>query len=144
MHHQTIVIGNFGKDPEMRYLPNGSAVAEFSVAANEKFKRKDGTKVEHTEWYNCRCYGKLAELVGEYRKAGDLVFIQGRMHTDTWEKDGQPHRRVMLNVDTMRGMGSKSQAGRSTGHVSDRNIAPQRSERTGPPAGEDFNDDIPF
>jgi single-strand DNA-binding protein len=138
MHHQTIVIGNIGRDPEVRYLPSGQAVAEFSVAANEKFKKSDGSKGEHTEWYNCRCYGKLAELVGEYRRSGDLVFIQGRMHTDKWEKDGQPHSRVMLNIDTMRGLSGKRSAGTSS-------AAPQsKPPEPSPHGGEDFDDDIPF
>ncbi len=139
MHHQTIVIGNIGRDPEVKYMPSGSAVAEFSVAANEKFKKSDGSKGEHTEWYNVRCYGKLAELVGEYRSKGDLVFIQGRLRTDTWEHEGKKHYKTYLNVDTMRGLSGQRSAGQGTGPAERPGAAPPA-----PSSQDDFDDDIPF
>lgn len=116
MFHQTLVLGYMGKDPELRYLPSGNAVAEFSVATTEKWKDKNnGEQREHTEWYNCRAFGKLAEIIGEYRKKGDLVLCEGKLRTDKWEgEDGQTHYRTKLNVQNMRGMpkgGGQGQGG---------------------------------
>jgi single-strand DNA-binding protein len=139
MHHQTIVIGNIGRDPEVKVMPSGTSVAEFSVAANEKFKKSDGSKGEHTEWYNVRCYGRLAELVSEYRSKGDLVFIQGRLRTDTWEHEGKKHYKTYLNVDQMRGLSGFKETGKSAPAA-----APAPTPEPAPAATEDFEDDIPF
>jgi len=142
MFHQTTVIGYLGKDPEVRYLPSGSAVAEFSVATTESWKDKQsGDKREHTEWYNCRCFGKLAELVGEYRRKGDLVFVQGNMRTDKWQdKEGNDRYSTRLQVQNMRGLRSKDGSDHRSGGQAQ--TAPAQSTQGGDEA--DFDDDIPF
>lgn len=144
MFHKTQVIGYMGKDPEVRYLPSGSAVAEFSVATTESWKDKQsGEKREHTEWYNCRCYGKLAELVGEYRKKGDLVFVEGKNRTDKWQdrNTGEDRYATRLQVDYMRGLRSKDGSDQRGSHgTGARTEAPAQSTA----GGDDFDDDIPF
>ena len=98
MFHRTEVIGNVGKDTEMRYLPNGTAVAAFSVAANEQFKNSSGEQVKRTVWYRVSVFGKLAEVCNRFVKRGMLVYVSGRLAADPatggpriWNKnDGTP------------------------------------------------------
>lgn len=98
MYHNTQVIGNVGKDTEMRYLPNGTAVAAFSVAANEQFTDSTGEKVKRTVWYRVSVFGKLAEVCNQFVKRGMLVFVSGHLTADpetggprVWnKKDGTP------------------------------------------------------
>jgi single-strand DNA-binding protein len=143
MYHQTTVIGYLGGDPEVRYLPSGSAVVEFSVATTEKWKDKNsGEGREHTEWYNCRCFGKLAEVIGEYRRKGDLVFVQGQMRTESWEKDGQTHYRTRLNVQTLRTMRAKD--GNNQNRSQSASQSATSTDAAGGEFGDDFDDDIPF
>ncbi len=89
MFSQTIIIGNLGKDPEIRHLDGGRAVASFSVATSEKYTKKDGEKVENTEWYNVQLWSPLAEIAEKYLKKGSKVQIIGKHKTRTYEKDGQ-------------------------------------------------------
>ena len=86
--HQTVIQGNLGKDPELKTLDSGSDVADFSVAVTPKWT-SDGEKHEHTEWYNCKVFGKQAEVCEKYLHKGDSVLLTGRMRTRTYEKDGE-------------------------------------------------------
>jgi len=90
MMNKVMLIGNLGKDPETRYTPSGTAVTNFNVATTEKWKdRESGEKKEKTEWHRIVCFGKLAEIAGEYLSKGSKVFIEGRLQTRDWEdKDG--------------------------------------------------------
>lgn len=87
MNH-VIIRGFLGRDPETRYMPNGDAVTNFSVATTERWKTQDGEKKEHTEWHRCSCFGKRAEVAGEYLKKGSQILLNGRLRTRKWEKDG--------------------------------------------------------
>lgn len=87
------LIGNLGKDPEVKFTPNGVAVATFSIATNEGFKDKNGQWQDRTEWHNIVAWQRLAEIVGEYAKKGSKVFIQGKLKTDSWE-DKQSGKRI--------------------------------------------------
>ena len=107
MYHQTTVIGYLGGDPEVRYLPSGSAVVEFSVATTEKWKDKNsGEGREHTEWYNCRCFGKLAEVIAKSKKEraeidADAV-VRHRAHpVKPWLIQGQEALPVSGTGDTI-------------------------------------------
>jgi single-strand DNA-binding protein len=149
MHHKTTIIGNIGADPEVKILPSGDAVANFSVAVNEKWKDKQtGEMREHTEWYRCSAFGRLAQMIGEFRKKGDLVFIEGRNKTRSWEtENGEKRYATDLRVDTMRGLsGSKSASGGQQGQASasQQNTPPRQPQDAGQPNPDDFNDDIPF
>lgn len=89
--NQMQLIGNLGKDPETRALNDGSTVVNFSVATSESWKDKDGNKQEKTEWHNVSAFGKLADIIAQYLHKGSKVFIQGKLTTRKWEKDGQAH-----------------------------------------------------
>lgn len=138
--NKVILVGNLGRDPEMRFLPNGDAVCNFSVATTESWKGKDGQKQEKTEWHRCNAFRKLAEIAGEYLKKGSQVYIEGRLQTREWEKDGVKRTQTEVIVSEMRMLGSRSGAGGSSGEP-----APK------PSAGEtplekiaNMDDDIPF
>lgn len=83
--NKVILVGNLGKDPEVKYTPNGVPVAKFSIATNEKFKDKSGEWQERTEWHNIVAWQRLAEIVGEYVKKGSKVYLEGKLQTSSWE-----------------------------------------------------------
>ena len=103
-----IGIGNLGKDPEIRSMPNGKSVASFSIACSESWKDKNtGEKVEKTEWVNCTAFEKLADIIGQYLKKGKQVYIEGRLQTDKYEKDGQTKYSTKVVVSDMKMLGAK-------------------------------------
>jgi len=109
--NQVQIIGNLGKDPEMRYLPNGNAVTSFSVATTETWKDKDGNKQETAEWHAVKMFGKLAEVAGEYLKKGGQVFIQGRLETDKWtDKEGKDRYTTQIVASDMKMLGLSKNA----------------------------------
>ena len=88
--NKVILIGNLGRDPEVRYMPSGDAVANISIATTETWKDKNGEKQEKTEWHRVAMFGKTAEIAGEYLKKGSQVYIEGRLETRKWtDKEGQ-------------------------------------------------------
>ena len=88
--NKVILMGNLGKDPEVRFMPNGDAVCNFSIATTDNWKDKNGEKQERTEWHNIVMYRKLAEIAGEYLKKGGQVYVEGRLQTRKWQgQDGQ-------------------------------------------------------
>ncbi len=90
--NKAILIGNLGKDPELRYTQSGQPVASFSLATSESWKGKDGSQQEKTEWHNIVVWARLAELANEYLKKGSRVYIEGRIQTRSWDdKDGAKH-----------------------------------------------------
>ncbi len=93
--NKAIIVGNLGRDPEVRYLPSGQSVANFSVATSESFNDKSGNRQERTDWHNIVVYGKQAELCGQYLKKGRQVYIEGRISYREYEaKDGSGKRKV--------------------------------------------------
>ncbi len=85
MVNKVILVGNLGRDPEVRSLPNGNPVASFSVATSRRFKDRDGNRQEQTEWHNVVCYGRQAEIAGQYLTKGKQVFVEGRIQTRSWD-----------------------------------------------------------
>ncbi|HEX5434146.1 MAG TPA: single-stranded DNA-binding protein, partial [Candidatus Angelobacter sp.] len=83
--NKVILLGNLGKDPEIKYTPSGTPVARFSLATNERYKDKSGEWQERTEWHNIVAWQRLAEIVGEYVKKGSKLYIEGRLQTSSWE-----------------------------------------------------------
>ncbi len=83
------LIGNLGKDPEARYTPSGSKVCTFSMAVNRRWKGRDGSEKEATDWFNIEAWQKLGEICMQYLHKGSLVFIEGRLHTDRYEQEGE-------------------------------------------------------
>ncbi|HWX56755.1 MAG TPA: single-stranded DNA-binding protein [Verrucomicrobiae bacterium] len=118
--NKVIVLGNVGKDPEVKFTPNGTAVAKFSLATNERFKDKSGEFQERTEWHNIVAWQRLAEIVGEYVKKGSKIYIEGRIQTSTWEdkQSGEKKYRTEIIANDLvllsgRGEGGGDSEGRS-------------------------------
>ena len=86
--NKVLLIGNLGKDPELKYTPKGTAVCKFSLAANEPYKDDNGNWVERTEWVNVTAWRKLAETCGQYLKKGSKIYVEGKLSTSSYEKDG--------------------------------------------------------
>ena len=96
--NKIIVIGNVGRDPEMRYTPNGSGVTSFSVASNRKYKTAAGEEREETEWFNVSAWGKLGELCNQYLTKGKMVYVEGQLSSQRWEgQDGE--KRFSNNIN---------------------------------------------
>lgn len=109
--NKVIVLGNLGKDPELRHLPNGDAVCNFSLATTESWKDKDGNKQDKTEWHNVVIFRKLAEIAGEYLKKGRPVYIEGRLQTRKWQdKEGKDRYTTEIVADQMQMLGSRDEA----------------------------------
>lgn len=103
-----IIVGNLGRDPETRYMPDGGAVTNVSIATTESWKDKSsGEKKEKTEWHRVVFYGKLAEIAGEYLKKGSQVYAQGRIQTREWEKDGVKRYSTEIIAERMQMLGSR-------------------------------------
>lgn len=114
--NKVILIGNLGRDPEIRYLPSGQTVANFSVATTERFKGRDGQMKDQTEWHNVVVYGKQGELCGQYLKKGRQVYVEGRLTTRSWDaKDGSGKKYrtevVALRVQFLGGRAGAGAAG---------------------------------
>lgn len=132
-----IILGRLGKDPEIRYLPDGKAVASVSIATSERWTDKNGEKREATEWHAVAFFGKLAELAQQYLKKGAIVYVEGKLHTRSWDKDGQKHYKTEIRAERMQLIGGKPQQGDASEPTG---AAPAVSDRK-----QAFDDDeIPF
>src|SRR5215467_10354830 len=96
--NKVILIGNLGKDPEIKYTPSGLPVAKITIATNERFKSKDGEWQDRTEWHNVVLWQRLAEIAGEYLKKGGKVFIEGRLQTRSWDDKQTGQKKYMTEV----------------------------------------------
>jgi len=118
--NKVILIGNLGKDPEVKYTQGGMAVAKFTVATNERHKDKDGQWQDHTEWHNLVAFQRTAEIVGEYLKKGGKVYIEGSLRTSSWDdkESGQKKYRTEILVNDLVLLGGRGEAGgeNSGGH----------------------------
>jgi single-strand DNA-binding protein len=152
--NKVILIGNLGRDPEVRYLPDGGAITNISIATTENWKDKNGEKQEKTEWHRVAFFGKLAEIAGEYLKKGSQVYVEGRLQTRKWQdQEGNDKYTTEIVADRMQMLGSRQGMGGGAG--GGEREAPDRGESARPagkpagakPAGskfDDFEDDIPF
>ncbi|HLY99592.1 MAG TPA: single-stranded DNA-binding protein [Candidatus Angelobacter sp.] len=120
--NKVILVGNLGKDPEVKFTPNGTAVAKFSLATNERYKDKGGEWQDRTEWHNIVAWQRLAEIVGEYVKKGSKLYIEGRLQTSSWEdkQSGEKKYRTEIVASDLvllsgRGEGGGDFEGRSRG-----------------------------
>ena len=151
--NKAIVIGNLGKDPEVRFTPGGQAVANFSVATNESWKDKNGQAQERTEWHRIVVWGKLAELCGEYLKKGRSAYVEGRLQTREWtDKEGKKNYTTEIVANQVVFLGGRDGAG---GGMGGGGGGRGRDDFGGPPPGDDFgapgpssgggaDEDIPF
>jgi single-strand DNA-binding protein len=107
--NKVILVGRLGKDPEVRYSNDGNAITNFNLATSRSYKKKDGEKVDETEWHRCVSFGRTAEVCGEYLKKGSLIYIEGRLQTRDWEdKDGNKRWTTEVIIDNMKMLGTKS------------------------------------
>ena len=110
--NKVILIGNLGRDPELRYTPSGTPVANFSIATAERFKGQDGEWQERTEWHNLVCWRRLAEIAGEYLRKGSRIYVEGKIQTRSWEgQDGKKNYRTEIVVDDLMMLDSKGSGG---------------------------------
>ena len=139
--NKAIIIGNLGKDPEIRYAQDGKAIANISIATSEQWKDKQtGEKQERTEWHKVTAFGKLGEIIGEYLHKGSKVYIEGRIQTDKWQdKEGNDRYTTKIIAGQMQMLDSR---GVSDSGQSDT----QRQEAVAgeTQGGGDFDPDIPF
>ncbi len=142
--NKVMLIGNLGKDPELRYTASGQAVASFSIATTEKFKNKTGDWEERTEWHRITLWGKQAEIAGEYLAKGKTVYIEGRLQTRKWtDRDGNDRYTTEIVGDRMQMLGGKGDsAGSVGGRRSDAGEAVDKQVNYEEPPYQD--DDIPF
>ena len=147
--NKAIIIGNLGRDPEVRYSPAGAAVCNITVATTSSWKDKEsGEKREETEWHRVVFYGRLAEIAGEYLKKGRPVYIEGRLKTRKWQnKEGQDVYTTEVIADQMQMLGGRDDAEPSKAPERAKQAA-QRAPASGGGMGEgnlaDISDDIPF
>lgn len=138
--NKVILVGNLGKDPEIRYLPNGDAVVNFSIATTEKWKGKDGSTQEDTQWHRINFFGKIAEVCGEYLKKGNSIYVEGSLRTRKYtDKDGVERYVTEIKGNRMQMLGGKREGG-------DQTAAPmERPARQSLPVElDEMTDDIPF
>lgn len=153
--NKVILVGNLGADPETRYTPGGAAITSIRIATSEAWKDKQtGEQQERTEWHRVKFFGRLAEIAGEYLKKGSQVYIEGKLRTEEWEKDGIKRYSTDVIADEMQMLGSRDGGGsrnQSRGTRGDGADA-YRSQRDGsarntPPPAQNTgfdDDDIPF
>ncbi len=162
--NKVIIIGNLGKDPEMRYMPSGDAIANMRIATTDKFKDRNGEMQEVTEWHTVSFFGKTAEVCGQYLKKGSSVYVEGSLRTRKWQdKEGQDRYTTEIRGDRMQMLGGRSGGG---GGMADYDAPPmegvprESAPRPRPPASSgsgsgaapaatgggfgDLEDDIPF
>ena len=137
--NKAILIGNLGRDPEVRYTPNGVAMATFSIATSETWTNKEGEKETRTEWHRIVAFRKLAEICGEYLSKGKQVYIEGRIQTRDWEdQNGVKRYTTEILANQMLMLGSRDAADMS------RPGSPPAPEYPGTPGSGPDDDDIPF
>ncbi len=162
--NKVILIGNLGKDPEVRYMPSGDAIANINIATTESYKDREGVKQERTEWHRVVFFGKLAEIVGQYLKKGRPVYVEGRIQTKKWQdKNGQDRYTTEIIATDMKMLGSRGDSGSdasftpeegepqsrpaarpSSSTSSAQSASPSRSTQSSGPDHGGFDDDIPF
>jgi single-strand DNA-binding protein len=156
--NKVILVGNLGKDPEVRYTADGAAITKVSIATTSKYKNKSGDMVEETEWHRVTFFGRLAEIAGEYLKKGRSVYVEGRLKTSKYtDKDGVEKYSTDIIANEMQMLGSREGMGAPSASGDDEFSSPPPRAAARPPAPRpapaaakpasnfsDMDDDIPF
>jgi single-strand DNA-binding protein len=138
--NKAIIVGNCGNDPDVRFTPSGQAVANFSVATNEKWKDKQGQQQERVEWHRIVVWGKLAELCGEYLSKGRQVYVEGRIQTRKWtDKDGKDNYTTEIVAVNVQFLGPRGEGSSQRQQQQQQPGSEPVPEYSGPPS-----DDVPF
>jgi single-strand DNA-binding protein len=149
--NKVILIGNLGKDPELRYTPNGQPVASFSLATTERWNDKNSQKQEKTEWHNIVVWGKLAELTNQYLKKGRSAYIEGRITTRSWDdRDGNKKYRTEIVATQIQFLGGNQGGGEISAPTEPAQVSDTQFDQSPGPeqnaAAQNtaVNDDLPF
>lgn len=154
--NKVMLVGRLGQDPDVRYMPNETAVCNFSLATSRRYKNKDGERVENTEWHRVVMFGKLAEIAKEYVKKGSQIYIEGRLQTRKWQtKEGQDRYTTEIVAENMTMLGGRSDAtGGSNQSSNDSEFSQEKKQskeampESAAPSKNSFDalgdDDIPF
>jgi single-strand DNA-binding protein len=149
--NKVILVGNLGKDPEVKYTPQGTAVAKFTLATNERFKDKSGEWQDRTEWHNLVAWARTAEIVGEYLKKGRTVYVEGSLRTSSWEdkQTNQKKYRTEIVVNDLVLLGGRGEGGGGGESYGGSRGASNHFDQSAPeaePAGASpiTDEDIPF
>jgi len=155
--NKAILVGNLGKDPEVRYMPSGEAIANITLATTDTWKDKSGEKQERTEWHRVSFFGRQAEVVGEYLKKGSQIYVEGRIQTRKWQdKEGKDRYTTEIVADRMQMLGGKSSgsgsfevvenkpAAASSGGAAPAKSASAKAAPAAKGSFDNFDDDIPF
>ncbi|HOP40129.1 MAG TPA: single-stranded DNA-binding protein [Geobacteraceae bacterium] len=144
--NKVMLIGNLGRDPEVRYTTSGTAVASFSLATSERFKNRNGDWEDRTEWHNVTLWGRLAEIAGEYLAKGRTVYIEGRLQTRKWQdREGRDRYTTEVVAEKMQMLGGRGEGGgvrQGAGRTADDSGLGEGSGFEEPVFNPD--DDIPF
>lgn len=145
--NKVIIVGNLGNDPEVRYMPNGNAVANLSVATSESWKDQQGQQQEKTEWHRVTMYRRLAEIAGEYLKKGSQIYLEGKLQTRKWQdQSGNDRYTTEIIADKMQMLGSNN--GQSNNQQGRQQATPNVTQAVSNAQSNDvdmsFDDDIPF
>ncbi len=139
--NKVVLIGNLGKDPELRYAPSGAAVVNFSLATSEQWKDQEGNPQEKTSWHNIVMWGKLAEIAAEYLKKGNKVYVEGRIQYRDYEgKDGNKRYVTEIVANDLVMLGSRQERGESAGG----SLGREEAAPGAPPSVSEEKDDLPF
>ena len=141
MVNKVILVGNLGRDPEVRTTPSGQPVASFSLATNRRWRDREGNRQEQTEWHNIVCWGRQAEIAGQYLTKGKQIYVEGRLQTRSWDdkQSGEKRYRTEIVCDNFQMLGTRGDMGSSDAYSSRGAAAASQVADAGP---ED--DDIPF
>ena len=154
--NKVMLVGRLGQDPDVRYMPNETAVCNFSLATSRRYKNKDGERVENTEWHRVVMFGKLAEIAKEYVKKGSQIYIEGRLQTRKWQtKEGQDRYTTEIVAENMTMLGGRSDATGGSNQSSNdsefsqekkqsKEAMPESASPSKSPFDELGDDDIPF
>ncbi|MFW0884328.1 single-stranded DNA-binding protein [Candidatus Acidulodesulfobacterium sp. H_13] len=139
--NKALLIGNLGKDPELRYTPDGLAILSFSIATTEYFNDKSGSKTERTTWHNITVFGKIGQSIANYLTKGKQVFIEGKIRNSSYDdKEGIKRYKTDIVASNIVLLGAKGSGGDNNGYAAQR----KNTENDYNPAGKQEDDDIPF
>jgi single-strand DNA-binding protein len=153
--NKVILLGNVGKDPEIRSLPSGQAVASFSIATSDRYKDKQDQWQDRTEWHNLVAFGKLADIIRDYVKKGNKLYVEGSLRTSSWDDKTSGQKKyktevIVSDISLLSGRGEGGEGGSGGSYTKSSNTA-SFDQRTPAPAGDDYahsaeitDDDIPF
>jgi len=138
--NKVMLMGRLTRDPQLSYLPSQTAVVEFGLATSRTYRKQDGSQGEETCFVDCQMFGKRAEVINQYVKKGDPLFLEGRLKFDSWEKDGQKRSKLRVFVENFEFLGGRGGGQQGGGYQS----APEESPVPEVPYGGGMDDDIPF